>query len=370
MKKILFITRPISPPWDEASKNFAYFLAKNAMGFEFNLLTPKKIEPLDKNIFQWPIYTSAHLDWVQRIRLLKLFEISKNFDILHFMLTPNALNSLAFKMLPKNPTAKTIQTVATLREDLFSDKKLKKIFFADCIVTYSDYAKTKLERLGFKNVKRIYPGLDLEKFSPAPKDSETLKKFGLREYDFVIMYPGEYVRLGATDYIIEALPEIFKKIPNTKFVFGCRVKNEADRLKKEEVMQTLLGKNLLDKVLFSDTFSDMPKLYNLSDVVVFPVLDMKGKFDVPLAVIEAFACEKPVVISDIPVLQEFTSEQNSVIIKAGDKNSLISSLEKLHKDEDLRKSLGKSAKDYAAMNFDIRNVAKQYENLYNKLLEK
>ena len=27
-KKILFVSRPIAPPWDEASKNFAYNLAK------------------------------------------------------------------------------------------------------------------------------------------------------------------------------------------------------------------------------------------------------------------------------------------------------------------------------------------------------
>ncbi len=28
-KKILLATRPLVPPWDEASKNFAYFLAKH-----------------------------------------------------------------------------------------------------------------------------------------------------------------------------------------------------------------------------------------------------------------------------------------------------------------------------------------------------
>lgn len=370
MKKILLVTRPISPPWDEASKNFAYFLAKESKDSEFHVLTPGNIFMLEPHIRQEPIYTATHLDWIQRTKLLKLLTLSRKFDVLHFMLTPNTLNSLAFRTATMLSKAKTIQTVATLREDLFSDNEIKRSLFADKIITYSDYAKNKLEKMGFSNVDRIYPGIDLEKYSPAPKNQETLSRFRLSASDFIIMYPGEYVRLGATDHIVEFLPELFSKIPTAKFVFGCRIKNEADRKKKEEITEKFKEKGILHKIVFTDTFADMPRLYNISDVVVFPVMDMKGKFDVPLAVIEAFACEKPVIISDIPVLQEFANDQNSIIIKTGDKGSLLSSIEKLHADENLRRELGKKARQYAEKDFDITQVVSQYEKTYNQLFKK
>ncbi|HAV11243.1 MAG TPA: hypothetical protein DCX32_01735 [Candidatus Moranbacteria bacterium] len=368
MKKILLVTRPITPPWDEASKNFAYFLAKSTGGFEFNVLTPGHVDSLEKHIVQQPIYTSAHLDWGQRLRIFKLAKLVRGFDIAHFMLTPTKLNTLAFKIVLGKSKAKTVQTIATLREDLFSDKELKKVMFADLVITYSDYAKHKLESLGVGNVKRIYPGIDLDLYKPSPKDDAVLRFFNIDEKDFVISYPGEYTRLGATDGLVEILPKLFKKIPNAKFVFACRVKNEKDAQKKAEITERFKKENILDKIVFTDTFADMPKIYNMSDVVVFPVKDMKGKFDVPLAVIEAFACEKPVVISDIPILGEFANADNSVIISHKDFDQLVDSLTGLHADLEMGKALGKAARKYTQDNFDIKNVSEEYKKAYESLL--
>ena len=140
LKKILLITRPIAPPWDEASKIFAYYLAKTSKKFDFSVLTPGYIDSLPKNINQIPLYTnnSLNLGWSQRLRLMKLVLLVKKFDIAHFMLTPNKINAFAFKNFLSSKHTKTVQTVATLREDLFDDNDFKKIIFADLIITYSD----------------------------------------------------------------------------------------------------------------------------------------------------------------------------------------------------------------------------------------
>ena len=370
MKRILLVTRPVAPPWDEASKNFAYYLANSAKNFSFSVLTPGLVQDFSQTIQQLPVYTknNLNLNWNQRLRLLKLIPKVKDFDILHFMLTPSKINAFAFKFFLSSKKNKTVQTIATLREDLLSDKDFKKILFADLLITYSDYAKNKLQSLGFENVIRIYPGIDLAKFMPNGKNLETLSRFEIKDTDFVVIYPGEYVRLGATDDIVASLPELFKQIPNAKFVFANRFKNEKDVQKKAEVVETLKKEGILDKVAFTDTFSDMPKIYNLADVVVFPVRNMQGKFDVPLAVIEAMACEKPVVISDLPILKEFATKDNSVIIKTGNTEQFISEIVELSKDKLRCEQIGKAARKYTEENFDINSVATQYEAAYEKLL--
>ena len=91
-----------------------------------------------------------------------------------------------------------------------------------------------------------------------------------------------------------------------KFLFACRIKNDADAKKKELVKRKLKEAGALNSVRFSDTFSDMPKLYNLADIITFPVSNMAGKFDVPLVIIEAYACGKPVILSDLPAFKEFS----------------------------------------------------------------
>jgi glycosyltransferase involved in cell wall biosynthesis len=367
MKKVLLVTRPIAPPWDEASKNFAYYLAKSVEGFDFSVLTPGANINLPEKIHQIPIYTKNHLDWGERLRMFKLAPIIKNFDITHFMLTPNKLNTFAFKTFLSSPSTKTVQTIATLREDLFSDQDFKKIIFADLVITYSDYAKNKLKKIGVGNVVRIYPGIDTSKYRPASKDFATMQLFKIEQDDFIVSYPGEYTRLGATDDIVSSLPELFARIPNAKFVFANRIKNEKDARKKEEVVATLKEKGILEKVIFTDTFSDMPKIYNLSDVVIFPVRNMKGKFDVPLAVIEAMSCAKTVVISNLPILKEFASEKNSIVINPNDSNQLISAITDLFENREKCAKIGEVAREYVAENFDINSVAKQYKEAYEKI---
>jgi glycosyltransferase involved in cell wall biosynthesis len=370
-KKILLVTRPIAPPWDEASKNFAFYLAKNLSAFDFYLLTNGFIPDLPPHIHQKAIYTSNKLTYMQRVRLLKLRHILReDFNVIHYMLTPTRLNAFSFKTFIKNNRSRTIQTIATLREDLFKDKDFKNILFADLIITYSDYAKNKLNSLGFKNVKRVYPGIDLEEYKYAPKDQKLMKQENISENDFVINFTGEYTRLGAMDLVIDSFIEISKKIPEAKLALAVRVKNDKDAQKKKEVVKKLKLKenNLLEKVSFFDDGSyKMAPVYNLCDISLFPVTDMKGKFDVPLAVIEAMACEKPVIISDLPILSEFANKDNSVIIKRGNIAALSKAILDLYGNAARRQEIGQNARKFVEENFDIKDIAEIYRKIYEKL---
>lgn len=367
----MLVTRPITPPWDEASKNFAYYLALHGKKNNYTLLTKKRsLLTTPTAVQQLPIYTQRHLDARQRLMLLKLYSNRNDFDVIHYMQTPNTLNSQAFKVFLRGKKAKTMQTIATLRDDIYSVKDLKKILFANIIVTYSDYAKRKLAAMGFKNAKRIYPGIDLELYKPALRDEEFAKGFGIGKDDFVVTYPGEYVRLGATDDIVDTLPELVKAIPSLKFVFACRVKNKGDAKKKADIIEKISNNRLKQYVVFTDTVSDMPSLFNMSDVVIFPVRDMTGKFDVPLAVVEAMACAKPVIVSDLPVLSEFSTKNNSVIIPVGDNEALLERILYLYHHPEDRLKLGNNARAYTVKHFDITKVAQQYELLYQSLTQK
>lgn len=368
MKKILLVTRPITPPWDEASKNFAYNLATNLPDFEFGLLTNGILENMPENIKQYPIYTSNKNNFIQKLRLsINLRKIAKNCDLIHCLFTPTKLNSFLLSKLLSNK--KTIQTIATLREDLFSDAEIKNLMFGNLLVTYSDYAKNKLNKMGFNNVKRIYPGIDLDYFSPAPKDADLLKKYELKTDDFVVAFPGEYARLGAIDDISDMIFKylnIFKQ-DNVKFILACRLKNSADILKKEELMKRIKSCGATDTVIFINTFSEMSKLYNLSDAIIFPVREMHGKFDVPLAVIEPMACEKPVIVSNLPTLTEFAKPQHSVIIERGNTTQLKDAILDLRRNSEKRSTIGKNARKFIGENFDIKKAAQNYREIYNGL---
>ncbi len=373
-KNILFVTRPLSPPWDEASKNFAFDLAYNATSQNITILTDKHIDNTPPHITQKQIYTDNHFSLTQKIHLLRyLSRSTKTFDTVHLLFTPTKLNSTLIKKILSctarscsTHTPQTIQTVATLRDDLYSPQDLKKLLYGGTIVTYSKWAKQKLEKLGFNNVAQIYPGFDLSKFVPDEKSKDLMQKWNIKENDFVVTYPGEFVRLGATDLIVDTFLKLWQNPNNShiKYLCACRIKNDADAKKKQEVTQKFKEAGHIDKVIFTDTFADMNALYNMSDTIIFPVTNMAGKFDVPLAMIEPYACKKPVIASDLELFKEFSNENINVIVKSEDAQALKNAILDLEKDPQKRKDLGENAYNFAHKTFNIQNTAHEYEKIY------
>jgi glycosyltransferase involved in cell wall biosynthesis len=374
MKRILLLTRPICPPWDEGSKDFAYTLAKHARDFEVNLLTFGNVKGLPENVIQHQIYSSSKWNWPQKFRaylfLLKDFFLKggKDYDILHSFFTPTKLNVFALKLCLRNKKMKTIQTLATLRDDLYSDEHLKKIIHADLIITYSDYAREKLENIGYSGVKRIYPGIDIALYSPAPKNQELMKKYETQESDFVINYTGEYVRLGDMDDIVSVFTELAKESKNMKLHLAVRVKNDIDARKKKEVIGKLKRENIIDRVAFIDDVGyTMEQIYNLCDISVFPARTMAGKFDIPLVVPEAMACGKPIIASNLPRLRYFLNNDNSSLIETGDREALKDNILYFYSNPGARTELGEKGMRFARENFDIAKIVEEYEEVYKNL---
>ncbi len=369
MKKVLLLTRPICPPWDEASKNFAHTLAKNVKIVEIHILTCGKIKDLPENVIQRSIFPLPKLSFGSKFRLYNFLKKVENIDIVHSLFTPTKVNSFFIKQALQGKNMKVIQTVATLREDIYTDLDFKKILFGDLIVTYSDYAKEKLEKFGFQNVRRIYPGIDLDLHSPASKKPEMMEKFNINENDFVINFTGEFARLGAIDDVVDSFMDLAKEHPNFKLFLACRIKNDRDKTKKEEIERKIKEAGYADRVAFAyDQSYVMADVYNLADISVFPVRDMKGKFDIPLAVIEAMACGKPVIASSLERLKYFLNSENSILINPGDQGALKEKILYLHNNPEARRELGERGMRFARENFDIMKIVKEYEKIYENLV--
>jgi len=371
MRKVLLATRPLVPPWDEASKNFAYFLGKEVKNYSLTLLTTQThLNELPLDVRQEPIFSEGRFNLKTKMKLFWYLRKARGqFDITHYLFTPARLNTALIKLFAKPTKGKTIQTIATLRDDLYSKEKLRKIFFADRLVVYTDLSKQKLECLGFSNVTRIYPGIDLGRYCPQPKNKDILNQLGFTENEFIVAYPGEYARLGATDTLTKTFMDFFQKNPSTnvRFVFACRIKNRDDAQKKKKIQKFFSDAKLLKYVVFTDSISDMPAFYNSSDLIVFPAENLKGKFDVPLVIIESYACGKPVILSDLEQFTEFANRDICVTIPKGSGEKLIEYVAYLKKNKAERERLGENARRFVKDHFDLKNTAKQYEEIYSSL---
>lgn len=374
IKKVLFYTRPLSPPWDEASKNLAFEIIKNSTGKveclplttadveHFNIASQAKISP-EK------IYTSAskNFSFIEKIQLLKrLYQFPLGADVIHFLFTPRSITSFLIRFRLFFSRAKTVQTIATINDNLVTKKKmLKKILFADIIIVQSKNTKEKLKNAGIENTQLVYPGIDLEKFKYTEKDKDLLEYFKLTIDDFIVLFNGEYTRLKAIDDVINSFEIISQKDKNIKLILACRIKSDEDAKKKKEVQKELKEKGIANKVIFIETFANMPALNNISDINIFPVREMVGKFDIPLVVVEAMACKKPVIVSNIPVLEEFIkNNETGIVVEKQNPEQLAEAILDLKNNPEKMNQIGESARKFCEENFDIKNIAKKYEEIY------
>lgn len=80
----------------------------------------------------------------------------------------------------------------------------------------------------------------------------------------------------------------------------------------------------------------------------------------PLTVIEAAACGKPVIVSDIPELKYAVDAGFGISFRTGDARALAGKMEMLLRDASLRREMGRSGRAYAR-NFTWDRIAEEYE---------
>ncbi len=162
---------------------------------------------------------------------------------------------------------------------------------------------------------------------------------------------------GVFEYI-EASKILKKKYLNVKFeLYGdIDIHNPAsltsDDIKKikEEGFVNVYG--------FS---SDIAKVFSDSNIVVLP----SYREGLPKVLIEAAACGRAVVTTDVPGCRDAIEPNvTGLLCEVKDTESLASVIEKLILDKDLRNSMGKEGRKLAEQEFDINKVVEKHFEIY------
>jgi glycosyltransferase involved in cell wall biosynthesis len=112
---------------------------------------------------------------------------------------------------------------------------------------------------------------------------------------------------------------------------------------------------------------DMPKVFAESHIVCLPTTYGEG---VPKVLIEAAACARPIVATDVPGCREIVRDgQNGLLVPAKDVNALLFALRRLIEAPALRMRMGQRGRLLVAEEFSIEHVVQQTLALYHVLLQ-
>jgi len=214
----------------------------------------------------------------------------------------------------------------------------------DLVIVSSDCIKNKL----YSNTKLIKIGIDTDKFKPLDikNDSKTLK---VSHFGHATSFKGAIDLLKATKY--------FPKGTETNLYMTT----------KTEMFDVYIKKRYKNINLFGSV-DDMNKTYNQQDIVVLPYRSTLGAIANPLVLLEAMACEKAIITTNLPNIKEITQD-SALLVNPYSPKAIASAVGGL-KDPELRKKLGKRARNIITNEYCQKKMFKEYLKVYEEMSKK
>jgi glycosyltransferase involved in cell wall biosynthesis len=203
----------------------------------------------------------------------------------------------------------------------------------------------------------INNGIDIEAFKPSEDQRKRFRdKLNILDQDRAILFLSLISKQKGTDIAIKALNEL-SHINNIKLIIA----GDGEYLKEAKLLVKYYG--IESRVIFAGFISneDTPKYYNVSDIFIFPTLRLESH---PIVLIEAMACMKPIIASNIGGIPNVIDDGlNGILIPPGDFRELARQIDLLVNDHSYSKTLGSNARLKAREKFDINRMVGETLNV-------
>lgn len=298
------------------------------------------------------------------------FTLSKeDFDVIHTHIpTPWSADwSNIYSKLKKKPLVVTYHNdiigngFAEYIARFYNGSALKSLLnHADrIIITQPNYLKSSPYLEDYSHKIEVIPnGVDVEKFKPIDIDKQKNTLFFLSLLD-------EFHKYKGLDYLLKALVKVKNEIPDVKLIVG----GKGVLLDHYTGLANEYG--LKDNVEFHGFIPDekIVEYYNRCSVFVLPSISSKQE-GFGIVVLEALACETPVISTEIVGVAADVKKSNSgIIIPPRDVDELANAIIRILSHDDKSKEMGKNGRIFVEKSYTWYRVAKMMENVYMELLE-
>ena len=198
-------------------------------------------------------------------------------------------------------------------------KLLLRISGANIIVLSKDAEDYYKEFVKEDRVTYLKCGVDTKKFVPVSKEkADALKeKYGFDNRP-VVLHVG-HLKAGRNVGELAKIDEHYQAL----LVTSTRFKESQESALKEELLKHPNIK------IMDDYIENIEEIYQLCDVYFFPVKESGNCIDVPLSVMEAAACNKPVITTDYGEMKELINKDGFYLIREIEKNPLNELIENI-----------------------------------------
>ncbi len=367
MSEILFVSKPIAPPWNDGSKTLVRDLAGALTRHEPVVLGVRGVPlPLERGRVE-PLFYQPNegfgLSGTPAMRLAARLASGRRGDLWHFVFAPNTRTSRTARALSRLRRVPTVQTVASVPEP---DEDLDVVLFGDRIAVLSRRTEALFLERGVpaSRVRRIAPCVAPVMSSPDMR-ARGRRLAGLPSDVPVVLFPGDLERDRGARLTLEAVAAMPRSL-GTLLVIAARRKShrsaDAERALRELAVQ--LG--VADRVRWVGETAHMHALLAAADVVALPATDLIAKVDLPIVLLEALSLGIPVIVARGSSAEDLAEEGGALAVEPN-REALTSMLDGIVGDTQARLRLVEGARA-AFERYRPARMAAAYEALYDEVL--
>ncbi|WP_338733346.1 glycosyltransferase [Mangrovimonas cancribranchiae] len=211
-----------------------------------------------------------------------------------------------------------------------------------------------------QKVVQIPLGIDLKQYRPLEKAYHTPCGLTFNKGDFVIVSIANLAPVKGIEVLIEAVIKLNN--PNVKVVHvGANNNDYGNKLKAQYAH--------LDQVFFINKVSDVRPYLAIADVFVIPTKNEGRKEGLPVAPMEAMACQRLVLGSHISGIKDLLSPFNNLLFEP---NNIVELENKLNCIMELseaeRVNLAIQLRQRIERQFNLTSCVEQHQKLYKRLV--
>jgi glycosyltransferase involved in cell wall biosynthesis len=208
----------------------------------------------------------------------------------------------------------------------------------------------------------ICNGIDWQSFDALTVDAQRVKVgLGFDPGDVVVGHIAKFDVQKAQDQLAAAIPLILEKCPRAKFLFV------GDGALRAQIEDQIMRLGVERQVVFTGYRDDVAMLLKTIDVVVLP-----SRWEgLPLVLLEAMACRKPIVASRVTGNVDVVVDGvTGFLVPNGVPPALAEKIVLLLQDARLRDELGRQGRERVEQEFSLERMLAQTRAVYQDVLDR
>jgi glycosyltransferase involved in cell wall biosynthesis len=213
----------------------------------------------------------------------------------------------------------------------------------------------------------VYDGVKAEIFRPRRAEATVLRQKYAAGFDNIVMHHGVIDPQDQPEILVDTAAAVIKELPSTLFWIvgdGAAIPSIKEKTKR---------KGLKKHFFFSGwtPFEEVPTFLSACDVGLVILPDIKSaRIRVTLKGFEYWACEKPVIVSDLPALREVVEPwKTGLFYKAGDPKDLAKKTCTLLEDKHLSTRMGEAGRKVVEEKYSWNRLAAQFVSICEGMLK-